>query len=132
MRKLLLFPLHSLVLSIHNYFRFGDSLYLQMGSNVTGIHMTPQYANIYMIDLDVCFLCSYPLILLVYHRYIVDIFIIWMHKRDFLEKLHHSFNNIHPSIKLTLKYSTQQIHFLDTRVKVCNGQITATSLPYCN
>lgn len=35
-------------------------------------------------------------------------------------------NNFQSSIKLTLDYSTQQFHFLDTTVKACHGKITIT------
>ncbi|KYO22358.1 hypothetical protein Y1Q_0002950 [Alligator mississippiensis] len=59
----------------------------------------------------------------VYLRYLDVIFVICMHGKESIEKFHRSFNNLHLSIKLTLEYSTQQIHFLDTTVKVCSGHI---------
>uniref|UniRef100_A0A8C0IXA7 Clavesin-2 n=1 Tax=Chelonoidis abingdonii TaxID=106734 RepID=A0A8C0IXA7_CHEAB len=46
---------------IHSYFRFGDNLYLQIGRTAMGTHMAPQYANIFMADLEQRFLSFCPL-----------------------------------------------------------------------
>uniref|UniRef100_A0A8C3H6A6 Reverse transcriptase domain-containing protein n=1 Tax=Chrysemys picta bellii TaxID=8478 RepID=A0A8C3H6A6_CHRPI len=77
----------------HNYFTFGDNIYLQVRGRAMGTRMAPQYANIFMADLEQRFLSSRPLMPLLYLRYIDDIFIIWTHGKEALEEFHHDFNN---------------------------------------
>ncbi|XP_048678038.2 transport and Golgi organization protein 2 homolog isoform X2 [Caretta caretta] len=110
----------------HNYFTFGDNVYLQISGTAMGTRMAPQYANIFMADLEQRFLSSRPLKPLLYLRYIDDIFIIWTHGKEALEEFHHDFNNFHPTTNLSLVQSTQEIHFLDTTVLINNGHINTT------
>nr|XP_048698832.1 uncharacterized protein LOC125633518 [Caretta caretta] len=110
----------------HNYFTFGDNVYLQISGTAMGTCMAPQYANIFMADLEQRFLSSRPLTPLLYLRYIDHIFIIWTHGKEALEEFHHDFNNFHPTINLSLVQSTQEIHFLDTTVLINDGHINTT------
>ncbi|KAM9123742.1 uncharacterized protein ACDP82_013668 [Pangshura tecta] len=87
-----------------------------------GTHMAPQYANVFMADLEQHFLSSRPLTSLLYLGYTDDI-IIWTHGK---EEFHHDFNNFRPNINLSLDQSTQEIHFLDTTVLISHGHITTT------
>ncbi|KAM7176581.1 uncharacterized protein RBU57_002185 [Macrochelys suwanniensis] len=66
----------------HNYFTFGDNIYLQVSGTAMGTRMAPQYANIFMADLEQRFLSSRHLTPLLYLRYIDDIFIIWTHGKE--------------------------------------------------
>ncbi|XP_074853017.1 uncharacterized protein LOC142014404 [Carettochelys insculpta] len=111
----------------HNYFRFGDDIYLQISDTAMGTRMAPQYANIFMADLEQRFLSSRPLTPCLHLRYIDDIFIIWTHGKETLEEFHRDFNNFHPNINL--EQSTQEIHFLDTTVLIHDGHINTTQ--YC-
>ncbi|CAM5072920.1 unnamed protein product [Natator depressus] len=110
----------------HNYFTFGDNVYLQISGTAMGTRMAPQHANIFMADLEQSFLSSHPLMPLLYLRYVDDIFIIWTHGKEVLEEFHHDFNNFHPTINLSLDQSTQEIHFLDTTVLISDGHINTT------
>ncbi|XP_065450471.1 uncharacterized protein LOC103307061 isoform X8 [Chrysemys picta bellii] len=110
----------------HNYFTFGDNVYLQVSDTAMGTHMTPQHAIIFMADLEQRFLSSRPLTPLLYLRYTDNIFIIWTHRKEALEEFHHDFNNFHPTINLSLDQSTQEIHFLDITVLISNGHINTT------
>ncbi|XP_074866010.1 uncharacterized protein LOC142021282 [Carettochelys insculpta] len=78
----------------HNHFRSGDNLCLQISGTAMGTCMAPQYANIFMVDLEQRFLSSRPLLPLLYLRYIDDIFIIWTHGIEALEEFHRDFNNL--------------------------------------
>ncbi|RAX24788.1 hypothetical protein DQ401_19425, partial [Morganella morganii] len=109
-----------------NNFTFADNVYLQVSSTAVGTRMAPQYANIFMADLEQRFLSSRPPMPLLYLRYIDDIFIIWTHGKEALEEFHHDFNNFHPTVNLSLVQSTQEIHFLDTTVLINNGHINTT------
>ncbi|XP_073166412.1 uncharacterized protein [Lepidochelys kempii] len=91
-----------------------------------GTRMAPQYANIFMADLEQRFLSSRPLMPLLYLHYIDDIFIIWTHGKEAFEEFYHDFNNFHPTINLSLDQSTQEIHFLDTMVLISDGHINTT------
>nr|XP_048707030.1 dnaJ homolog subfamily C member 15 isoform X1 [Caretta caretta]XP_048707040.1 dnaJ homolog subfamily C member 15 isoform X1 [Caretta caretta]XP_048707048.1 dnaJ homolog subfamily C member 15 isoform X1 [Caretta caretta]XP_048707056.1 dnaJ homolog subfamily C member 15 isoform X1 [Caretta caretta]XP_048707066.1 dnaJ homolog subfamily C member 15 isoform X1 [Caretta caretta]XP_048707074.1 dnaJ homolog subfamily C member 15 isoform X1 [Caretta caretta] len=117
--------LHDFVLT-HNYFTLGDNVYLQISGIAMGTRMAPEYANIFMADLEQRFLSSRPLMPLLYLRYIDDIFIIWTHGKEALEEFQHDFNNFHPTINLSLDQSTQEIHFLDTTVLISDGHINTT------
>uniref|UniRef100_K7G6Y6 Reverse transcriptase domain-containing protein n=1 Tax=Pelodiscus sinensis TaxID=13735 RepID=K7G6Y6_PELSI len=110
----------------HNYFRFENNLYLQISGTAMGTRMAPQYANIFMADLEQRFLNSRPLSPLLYLRYIDDIFMIWTHGQETLEIFHRDFNNLHPTINLSLDHSTREIHFLDTTVQINNGKLDTT------
>ncbi|XP_050792228.1 uncharacterized protein LOC127042831 [Gopherus flavomarginatus] len=110
----------------HNYFKFDDNIYLQISGTAMGTRMAPQYANIFMADLEQRFLSSCPLTPLLYLRYIDDIFIIWTHGKETLEKFHHDFNSFHPTINLSLDQSTREVHFLDTTVQISDGHINTT------
>ena len=59
-----------------NYFMFGDKLYLQTSGTAMGTRMAPQYANLFMADLEQRFLHSQPLKPLLYIRYIDDVFMV--------------------------------------------------------
>ncbi|XP_050780111.1 uncharacterized protein LOC127034846 [Gopherus flavomarginatus] len=108
----------------HNYFKFDDNIYLQISGIAMGTRIAPQYANIFMVDLEQCFLSSRPLMLLLCLCYIDDI--IWTHGKETLEKFHHDFNSFHPTINLSLDQSTQEVHFLDTTVQISDGHINTT------
>uniref|UniRef100_A0A8C3T6V0 Reverse transcriptase domain-containing protein n=1 Tax=Chelydra serpentina TaxID=8475 RepID=A0A8C3T6V0_CHESE len=110
----------------HNYFTFGVNIYLQVSGTAMGTHMAPQYANIFMADLEQRFLSTRSLMPLLCLRYIDDIFIIWTHGKETLEEFHHDFNNFHPTINLSLDQSTQVVHFLDTTVLISDGHINTT------
>ena len=72
----------------HNYFRFGDRLYLQTRGTAMGSRMAPQYANLFMADLEQRFLQTQPLKPFLYLRYINDIFLIWTHGEESLKQFH--------------------------------------------
>ncbi|XP_048693502.2 WD repeat-containing protein 86 isoform X2 [Caretta caretta] len=110
----------------HNYFTFGDNVYLQISGTAMGTRMAPQYANIFMADLEQGFHSSRPQMPLLYLRYIDNIFIIWTHGKEALEEFHHDFSNFHPTINLSLDQPTQEIHFLDTTVVISDGHINTT------
>ncbi|KYO36757.1 hypothetical protein Y1Q_0001094 [Alligator mississippiensis] len=56
-------------------------------------------------------------------RCINNTFILWTDGKEPLEKFQQDFNNFHLSLKSTLEYCIQQIHLLDTTLKVCNGYV---------
>lgn len=82
--------------------------------------MVSLYANIFITDLDYCFLSSYPLKPLLYLRFIEDILSSWCLTENSLKSLlgllFHTVNNalsMHFSDGLQLGFSSQkrEIHF---------------------
>ena len=90
----------------HNYFSFDDDnmFYLQIKGTAMGTRMAPQYANIFVADLEEEFLITYPLLPLRYFRFIDDIFFIWTHGEKKLLRFHSTFNIRNPHIKLTMNF----------------------------
>ena len=100
----------------HNYFLFSDTFFLQTKGTAMGTSMAPQYANIFMANLEEQFLERVMNKPLIYLRYIDDIFMIWTHGEAELKQFHSKLNSVDPNIKLTLDYSAEQVNFLDTTV----------------
>ncbi|XP_073406721.1 uncharacterized protein [Dendrobates tinctorius] len=76
-----------------------------------------------MAKLESDFLSSCPIRPLAYYRFIDDILIIWTESEQQLKTFHEQFNQFHPTINLTLNYSSTEINFLDTIIKLKNNEI---------
>ncbi|XP_059589400.1 uncharacterized protein LOC109283074 isoform X2 [Alligator mississippiensis] len=100
--------------------------FLQMMGTAMGTKMAPQYANLFMSHLEEDFLKNCTIKPLLYLRYIDDIFIIWTENLQSLIEFHQKFNNHHPSIQLSLEYSSTNISFLDTMISILNDKIQTT------
>ena len=110
----------------HNYFRFNQDMFLQIKETAKGTKMAPQYANLFMADLEEKILDKFPNKPIIYLRYIDDIFLIWTHEEESLKQFYSAFNSENPSIKLTMDYSMEHIHFLDSTVIIQNGHINTS------
>ena len=86
-----------------------------------GTRMAPSYANLFMAFLEHKLLQSWPRKPLVWLRYIDDIFIIWTHGIDDLQKFISHANTFHQYIKFTSSISSDQIPFLDVLIKLKDG-----------
>ncbi|KAK3108921.1 hypothetical protein FSP39_018704 [Pinctada imbricata] len=58
-----------------------------------------------------------------YYRYMDDIWGIWTHGEDTLKEFVKTANNIHPNIQLELRYSTENIEFLDVKITTEKGYL---------
>ena len=87
--------------------------------------MAPTYAIISMDSLEEYILSNSFLKPLVWWRYFDDIFIMWEHGEEELEKFLEILNCYHPTIKFTAEYSRAKINFPDiTVIKKCNQFVT--------
>ena len=77
-----------------------------------------------MDDLETKFLQSQSLQPLVWFRYIDDIFFIWTHGNDKLEKFLDDLNTFDNNIKFTRESSKDNVIFLDLIVKLSKGLLT--------
>ena len=100
-----------------NVFNFNGKNYLQVGGTAMGTKLAPSYANIFMGDLEQKLLQSAEKEPFFWVRFIDDVFCIWTHGQESLEKFHEHLNSQHPTIKFTKEQSTEKIVFLDTWVK---------------
>ena len=112
-----------LVLTLNN-FKFDGKNYLQIGGTAMGTRLAPSFANIYMNHFEDNFVYPYPHKPTVWYRYIDDIFMIWDHGRDELNKFITYLNTSSESIKFTSEISGTELNFLDVKVKMENSHLT--------
>ena len=106
--------------------RFNQDMFLHIKGTAMGTKMAPQYVNLVMADLEEKILDKFPNKPIIYLRYIDDIFLIWTHGEESLKQVYSAFNSENPSIKLTMDYSMEHIHFLDSTVIIQNGHINTS------
>ena len=97
-----------------NYFEFNNEFYLQISGTEMGTRCAPNYAIIFMAELEEEFLTTLTLQPRIWKRFIDDVFIIWNHGEKELESLLTKLNQFHPTIKFTEEHSEYGIPFLDT------------------
>ena len=107
----------------HNYFEFNGQLFLQQQGTAIGTRMAPNYAIIFMHKIETELLQKSPLQPTFFKRFIDDIFLIWPHGEEELQKFLEMINNHHKMIKFTEEHSTKEIAFLDTLVCKENGKL---------
>ena len=118
-----------LKLVLHNmYFEFNNELFLQTGDTAMGTSLAPNYANLFMDRFESKALAKQSLKPLIWKRFIDDIFLIWTHGEESLNKFVQYLNSLHPTIKFTSEYSKESINFLDTTVKLDKSRQIITTL----
>ena len=113
----------------YNYFQFNNDNYLQIHGTAMGTKFAPSFANIFMAHIEDLIQQNAPDNLLPYLwlRFLDDIFLIWLHDDDSLQKFLDYINTIHPTIKFTYTISETSADFLDTTIyKLSNGQLAST------
>ena len=108
----------------NNYFEFNGDVKKQISGTAIGTKFAPPYACIFMDDLETKFLQSQSLQPLVWFRYIDDIFFIWTHGNDKLEKFLDDLNSFDNNVKFTLESRKDNVTFLDLIVKLSEGRLT--------
>ena len=107
----------------HNNFEFNGQLFLQQQGITMGTRMAPNYAIIFMHKIETELLQKSPLQPTFFKRFIDDIFLIWPHGEEELQKFLEMINNHHKMIKFTEEHSIKEIAFLDTLVYKENGKL---------
>ena len=100
----------------NNNFQFNDTNYIQIMGTPMGSLMAPSYASLFMGKLEKEFLENENFKPTVWLRFLDDIFMIWNHSEEDLQKFINSLNNFHPTIKFTYTASTTHASFLDVNV----------------
>ena len=88
-----------------------------------GTRMAPNYAIIFMHKIETELLQKSPLQPSFFKRFIDDIFLIWPHGEEELQKFLQMINHHHKTIKFTEEHSIKEIPFLDTLVYKENGKL---------
>ena len=78
----------------------------------------PPYAILFMADLEEKILSASEKKPMIWWRYIDDIFFIWEHGEESLEKFLNQLNSFHPTITFTAEYSKETINFLDVNIRL--------------
>ena len=107
---------------------FNDQHFLQIGGTAMGTALAPNYANLFMDRFETRALKSWDKQPLLWLRFIDDIFMIWNHGQEELDRFIKYINNIHDKIKFTHEASTESIIFLDTTVKIDSSRHLYTTL----
>ncbi|XP_066911610.1 uncharacterized protein [Clytia hemisphaerica] len=101
----------------NNIFEHNSEVFKQKQGTAIGTKMAPNYAILFMSDLEEKILDSAPHNLkpLVWWRYIDDIFFLWQHGEESLKLFfdHLNSDETHKSVKFTFEYSNTSINFLD-------------------
>ena len=92
-------------------FKFNDKLYEQISGMTMGTKCTPSYAILFMDRLERDFLSTRHLVLLVWWRYIDDIFMVWQHSAEELYSFLDALNAFHETIKFTADISKTYVNF---------------------
>ena len=109
-----------------NHFAFNNNHYLQVGGTAMGTLVAPNYANLFMSDVEEKFVYSYPKQPTVWLLFIDDIFFVWPHGQAEFTKFLKHLNDAHETIKFTSEFTS--VNFLDTVISVNTDRSIKTSL----
>ena len=101
-----------------NHFEFNGTLYLQTDGTAMGTRFAPSFANLYMGKFEKILMEKYDKPIKLWLRFIDDIFMVFEHGLEELDKFVTLANSLVDSIKFTIEHSPDSIVFLDTRTKV--------------
>ena len=104
-------------------FEFNSKAYQQKSGTDIGTKFAPPYACIYMDEVEQNFLETQSKKPLIWLRYIDDIFFIWTHGEQELERFLKDLNNFTPNLSFTHEASKNCIPFLDLKVKLIDGKL---------
>jgi Reverse transcriptase (RNA-dependent DNA polymerase) len=113
----------------NSFVKFNNSVYRQKTGIAMGTNAAPELANIYVTDL----VENKPIIssnkhILLWKRFIDDIFTIWTGSRDSLLHFFRLLNKLHPSLQFTMKASRSKIEFLDTWITIDHNRCLTFSV----
>jgi len=108
-----------------NNFEFNKKHYLQVGGTAMGTRVAPSFANLFMSHFEDKYVYTYDKQPLKWLRFIDDIFCIWTHGEDELDKFITHLNNSHATIKFTTESGRNNISFLDTAISIHRGKLVS-------
>ena len=116
-----------LILTLNN-FVFNDQNYVQVNGASMGTKCAPTYASLFMGYFEERnILPKIRNSIMIYLRYIDDIFFIWKGTMEELEEFLKEINQVHPTIKFDHVLSKKEINFLDVKISI-SGKKLITSV----
>ena len=115
-----------LILSLNN-FVFNEEHYVQVNGASMGTKCAPTYASLFMGLFEQTHIL--PKIqdnILLYSRYIDDIFFLWKGTERELQEFLAGVNDLHPTIKFDYNISKSSINFLDTKISISGGRLSTS------
>ncbi|MCG8624020.1 MAG: hypothetical protein MJE68_18770, partial [Proteobacteria bacterium] len=106
-----------------NYFEFNNKTFLQTSGTAMGTRCAPNYAIIFMAELEEDILQQARITPTIWIRFIDDIFMVWNNTEESLEEFIMEINNYHPTIKFTKEISEFGLAFLDTFIFKEDGKL---------
>ena len=107
----------------NNVFEFNSKAYQQKSGTAIRTKFVPPYACIYMDEIEQKFLESQSKESLIWLRCIDDIFLIWTHGEQELERFLMELNNFTPNLSFTHEARKNCIPFLHLKVKLIDGKL---------
>ena len=98
----------------NNIFEFDGKHYLQIQGTAMGTKMAPAYANLFMGKIEDQLRSIGGDNILLWKRFIDDIFLVWTGTEDELRMFLSDINKVHRTIQFTWEISHSEITFLDT------------------
>jgi hypothetical protein len=98
------------------YIYFKGMIFQQTNGAAMGSPMIPPYANIFMHMLERKVINNHSQNILLYKRFIDDIFLIILNTPDIIQHVQNDLNNLKPFIKLTWTLPSLKIDFLDITI----------------
>ena len=93
----------------NNCFEFNGEIKHQISDTAIGTKFAPPYACIFMEQVETQFIKTQQCKLLVWLRYIDNIFFIWTHGKESFTNFLDDFNRFHPNLKFTLEFSEKSV-----------------------
>ena len=92
-----------------------------------GTNCAPTYASLFMgLFEQVNIMPKIKDLILLYVRYIDDIFFVWKGTEQELLKFFAEVNAIHPTIKFDYEFSKNSVNFLDTKISLSGGKLSTS------
>ena len=98
--------------------------YVQINGASMGTKCAPTYSSLFMGKFEeIHILPRIKDLILIYVRYIDDIFFIWKGTEQELLKFFSDINLVHPTIKFDYSYSRKSVNFLDSKVSILGRKL---------
>ncbi|XP_052261675.1 uncharacterized protein LOC127865763 [Dreissena polymorpha] len=109
----------------NNTISFNGDHYMQNEGTAIGSHLGMNYASTYMGAWERELFSKSNKHPIAYFRFVDDVWGLWTHGLEALKTFHAVANEIHPRIQLELRYSTEQLEFLDTMTSIRKGRLVS-------
>ncbi|XP_052223979.1 uncharacterized protein LOC127839634 [Dreissena polymorpha] len=109
----------------NNTISFNGDHYMQNEGTAIGSHLGMNYASTYMGAWETELFSKSSKHPIAFFRFVDDVWGLWTHGLEALKTFHAVANEIHPRIQLELRYSTEQLEFLDTMTSIRKGRLVS-------